>query len=89
MSLWFNIIIRILRGGSEFTRSPSRVFDLGGYPPRQYTILIRFRRGVPGYFPLTVRSSKFVAASALVHRPTLPASLNVSSLASPTFLPSK
>src|SRR5438067_3453194 len=41
------------------------------------------------YSPLTLKSSKRVWASDFVHRPTLPDRLNVSSVASRYFLPSK
>src|SRR5205823_3454232 len=42
-----------------------------------------------GHLPLTLKSSKEVRASALVHRPTLPASAKVESFASRCFLPSR
>src|SRR5262249_51530539 len=42
-----------------------------------------------GHFAVMVRLSKCVCASAFDHRPTLPASLKVSSLASRSFLPSR
>jgi len=40
------------------------------------------------YLAVTRKSSKYVTESALVHRPTLPASWNVSSVASIFFAPS-
>src|SRR5439155_6945701 len=46
------------------------------------------RRSPPAYFAVTFRSSKCVTESAFVHSPTLPPSLNVSSVASIFLAPS-